>query len=141
MNEEFISGWTRAKNAAWDGLPKFLVATVVVIAVSSSSLWFSYWSMQHRLESVISEQQPPRFCERIGSCTTRTAGARDNDFQTNIALSRVQQTLNEREIRINRLEDKVYEMSTRPSARPDPFTGTQGRELDQRLKALEQNTP
>ena len=95
--------------------------------------------MSHRLESIAAEQQPLRFCERISSCNLRTAGARDNDFQTDIAISRIQQTLNEREIRINRLEDKVYEISTKASARPDPFTGTDGRDLDKRIRALESN--
>jgi hypothetical protein len=54
-------------------------------------------------------------------------------------LDRVAATLEERGFRIGNLEAKVYEIQTKPSSRPDPFTGTQGRELEQRIIELEYN--
>lgn len=39
---------------------------------------------------------------------------------------------------IHELEQQVSRLQAVPTARPDPFTGTQGRELERRLKLLEQ---
>jgi hypothetical protein len=49
-------------------------------------------------------------------------------------------TLHERGIRIGNLEEKVYELRNKPSSRPDPFTGTEGRALEQRIQELEYQT-
>lgn len=38
---------------------------------------------------------------------------------------------------MGKLEKAVEELMHNASARPDPFTGTQGRELDRRIKELE----
>jgi hypothetical protein len=49
----------------------------------------------------------------------------------------LQDTLAERGIRIANLEDQVYELRNKTSARKDPFTGTEGKELSRRLELLE----
>ena len=43
----------------------------------------------------------------------------------------------ERIERINEMEREVRRITTQPTARPDPFTGTQGRELEERIRQLE----
>jgi hypothetical protein len=48
-----------------------------------------------------------------------------------------EETLRERGERISNLEQQVYEIKHNPTARKDPFTGTEGRELKQRLEQLE----
>jgi len=48
-----------------------------------------------------------------------------------------EQMLLERGIRITNLEQQVYEIKTKPSSRPDPFTGTMGRALEKRIIELE----
>jgi hypothetical protein len=40
-------------------------------------------------------------------------------------------------MRIMNLEQQVYELKTKPGSRADPFTGSMGRELEMRIKALE----
>ena len=40
--------------------------------------------------------------------------------------------------RINRNEQVLVELRTNAAARPDPFTGSDGRELEKRIRALEQ---
>jgi hypothetical protein len=56
-----------------------------------------------------------------------------------VTTNTVNRTRNE--ISIARLEQQVHELTTYPAARPDKYTGTQARELeerlDARLKALE----
>jgi hypothetical protein len=39
--------------------------------------------------------------------------------------------------RMDKLEKTVEDLARKPDARPDPFTGTEGRELRNRLEALE----
>ena len=39
--------------------------------------------------------------------------------------------------RINELERDVHSLQRQPAARPDPFTGTEGRELEKRIRKLE----
>lgn len=43
--------------------------------------------------------------------------------------------------RIKKLEDQVEGLITHPAARKDPFTGTQGTELERRIQALEELGP
>ena len=38
-------------------------------------------------------------------------------------------------------ENDIHDLQSRTSARPDPFTGTQGRELRKRIEKLEENKP
>jgi len=137
VNEKLRSGIRRATDAAWDKLPEALTAAVVVIVVFSGGLWLDLRDARHTLQSVVDEQAAPRLCERIGICTSKTGGARDDDAAVWAVIHGMRQTLNEREARISHLEEKVYEISSKPSARPDPFTGTEGRELSRRLEALE----
>jgi hypothetical protein len=49
----------------------------------------------------------------------------------------MQETLAERGVRILNLEEEVYELRNKASARKDPFTGTEGKELSRRLEILE----
>jgi len=137
VNDWIKSGIHKATDAAWEKLPEILTASIVALVVFGGGLWLDLRDTRHALQSVMAEQQPPRFCERIGVCNVRTSGARGEDELVWVAIAGMRQTLNEREIRIQHLEDKVYEISNKPSARADPFTGTEGRELDQRIRTLE----
>lgn len=40
-------------------------------------------------------------------------------------------------LRMERLEAAIKDLTSRPAARPDPFTGTEGRVLRERIEALE----
>jgi hypothetical protein len=37
-------------------------------------------------------------------------------------------------------ERSIHSLQQQPSARPDPFTGTEGRELERRIRAIERGT-
>jgi hypothetical protein len=91
-------------------------------------------AVEQRLNTCASEQEPGRLCHRIATCTTATAGS-ISDLRSAIAEAR--STLQERGERISNLEAAVYNLTKKPTARPDPFTGTMGRELEARIKALE----
>ena len=84
-------------------------------------------------------QQTDRLCDRIGSCADGTSGARREISELRAAVKGHQETLIERGYRIGNLEQQVYELKTKASVRADPFTGTQGKELDERIKALEES--
>ena len=89
-------------------------------------------------ESCRFEQHPSQLCHRISTCNNVT---NQSLYELRSQVVGVRDTLTEREKRIANLEMKVYELAEKPEARPDPFTGAMGRELEQRIeeriKALE----
>ena len=93
-------------------------------------------------ESCRFEQHPSQLCHRISTCQSTTNTA---IYEIRSQIAGVRDTLTERGNRISNLEIKVYELAERPKSRPDPFTGTMGTELEQRLldriKALEESKP
>ncbi len=107
-----------------------LASLVDNIQHSISDLSTAVALVQADIESCRVEQQPDRLCHRIGSCGAATSSAL-SDLRSQIAG--VRDTLTERNLRITNLEQKVYELSEKPKARPDPFTGTMGKALEQRL--------
>jgi len=89
------------------------------------------------IESCKFAQQTDQLCQRIGSCADGTSGARRELAELRALTIGNQDTLIERGIRIMNLEQQVYELKTKPGSRADPFTGSMGRELEARIKALE----
>jgi hypothetical protein len=89
------------------------------------------------IESCQFDQQPNQLCNRIGSCIDGTSGARREISELRAVVKGNTETLLERGIRISNLEQQVYELKNKTGVRPDPFTGSQGKELEQRIKALE----
>jgi hypothetical protein len=136
MNEP--TGIKRAINAAWEKLPEVLTAAVVALVVFSFGMWIDTRDIKHELADILVEQAIPRLCERIGSCPGGTLGARNDAADLKALTSGMREMMNERGKRIDNLEQQVFELRNKPSARADPFTGTMGRELDDRIKQLEQ---
>ena len=91
------------------------------------------------IESCQYHQQADQLCQRIGSCVDGTSGARRELAELRAQVKGNHETLIERGHRISNLEHQVYELKTKSSVRADPFTGTQGRELGERIKALEES--
>jgi len=79
------------------------------------------------IESCKHHQQTDQLCQRIGSCSDGTSGARRELAELRAQVKGNTETLIERGHRINNLELQVYELKTKISVRADPFTGTQGR--------------
>ena len=130
-------GFKRAVNAAWEKLPEILIAAVVALSVFGFGLWLDTRDLKRNLASVMDEQEPVRLCERISSCSDGTSGAKREIAELRALTQGNRETLIERGIRISNLEQQMYEIKTKPSFRPDPFTGTEGRELENRIRALE----
>lgn len=93
------------------------------------------------IESCKSAQQTDQLCQRIGTCTDGTSGARREIAELRALTIGNRDTLIERGIRIMNLEQQVYELKTKPTSRADPFTGTMGRMLEERIKDLEEAKP
>lgn len=137
MNAPTRTGIKTAIESAWAKLPEIIVATLVALATVSFGLWLDCRDVQRDIRSILAEQEPDRLCERIGSC--RTSGENINSFwELRSELRSIQQKLEERGIRIATLETQVRELTTSPKARPDPFTGSMGRELEARIRELEE---
>ena len=93
------------------------------------------------IESCQFAQQTDQLCQRIGSCADGTSGARREIAELRALTIGNRDTLIERGIRIMNLEQQVYELKTKPTSRADPFTGTMGRMLEDRIKDLEEAKP
>jgi hypothetical protein len=119
-----------------------LAALVDNIQRSISTLSAAIAVNQAAIESCKIDQQPDRLCHRISAC-----GAATNTTLSDLRsqISNLTGILIERGMRIDNLEGKVYDLAEKPKSRPDPFTGTMGQELEQRLneriKALEESKP
>jgi len=145
VNEQ--TGFKRALSAAWDQLPHILVAAVVAIIVLIGGIWLGLRDVNHSVSAIQSEYSIDRFCERVGNCPCfeRMRQTVINIVQADERLAEVQKS-HEREAeqwktRIERLESQVYDILTKSNARPDPFTGTMGRELEDRINRLELKKP
>ena len=91
------------------------------------------------IESCQYHQQTDQLCQRIGACPDGTSGARRELSELRAQIKGNAETLIERGHRISNLEQQVYELKTKSSVRADPFTGTQGKELDRRIRDLEES--
>ena len=141
MNEP--TGPKRALDAAWDGLPKFLVAATLALSLFLGGLGWGYRELRADVDAILVEQATARLCVRITECgiCQHTADAIHELRQSIIRSEGHIASHNDESIewknRIKSLEQKVYDIQTKPTARPDPFTGADGRELDQRIRTLE----
>lgn len=143
MNETARTGIKRAIGAAWDYLPQVLVASIIAITVFVFGLWDTVRDHSTSIVAIKNDQCQTRLCERIHGCTTidRIEGAiaecRTNNERFISHADNAREAGQATQQRIIRLEGQVYEMRSSPSARPDPFTGSMGRELRERIEALE----
>ena len=113
----------------------------MALAFFGFGLWVDTRDIKHNLESVIEEQAPDRLCQRIGSCAGASGGASISIYELRAAVIAMKEKLDERGMRIVRLEQQVDELLNKPLARPDPFTGTMGRMMEERIKDLEEMRP
>jgi hypothetical protein len=104
-------------------------------------------SLYNDILNVAHEQTTERLCKRILECPVcDKLQTLATEAKTAIAESRHHIDSHNAESgewkrRIIVLEDKVYGLSTKATTRPDPFTGTMGRELEERIKELERKNP
>jgi hypothetical protein len=131
-------------NAIIDQLPHILVAAIAAIIVLIWGLWITTRDNASDIANLKSEYNTYTLCERLKSCPKCeeiTKALRDIDIAINNSEHHIESHNNESEQwkqRIIRLENQIYEMQTMPKARPDPFTGSMGRELEKRLQKLEE---
>jgi hypothetical protein len=143
VNETTRTGLRRAIAATWDKLPEALTATVVALVVFGFGVWIDVRDIKSDMDGIKTAQLPPRLCERIGDCATiAKLGDAMDICHRNVERCESHIVSHDREAeqwkqRIIRLEQQFYEINTQPKARADPFTGTEGRELERRLHELE----
>jgi hypothetical protein len=137
------TGVKRAVNAAWDKLPEVLITSITALAVFGFGLWINNRDLRSSIDGVISEQAAPRLCARVGECgqCQRFADSiidiRQTITRTEGHIDAHNRESDEWKNRIRELEKRVIDLNTRPSSRPDPFTGTEGRALEERIRGLE----
>ena len=147
-DDEPKSGWKRVLDATWDKVPQLVVGTLTALVVFS----FTGWITDRDLSAAVVALQEyvtkdATHMERLADCVKRPEceAVRAAVHSIELRLGKVEadwinhQTLSEeRKDRILELEREVRELTTNANARPDPFTGTMGRELSRRIERLEQ---
>jgi hypothetical protein len=143
LNGTTRTGIKRAFESAWEQLPHILLSAIVALTVFFFGLWLGHRDLVSVVDGVVADQAAPRLCSRIGECPVceRLIGVA-TEAKLSIAAAEHHIDSHNREAeqwkqRILALEQKLYDMSTRSTARPDPFTGSMGRALEDRIEALE----
>lgn len=131
-------------NAILDQLPHILVASIAAIIVLIWGLWLTTRDNAADIADIKSDHLTYNLCERLKSCpkceeigNTLKAFEIANAKTENHIVSHNSESEQWKQ-RIMRLETQLYEMQTNPKSRPDGFTGTMGRRLEERLRTLEE---
>lgn len=140
MNDEtkrtFRDLFGRIGEWLYDHAAETLAFLVAATAGAAFSLWIHLGAMGDRIEHVEERQSVGSLCNRIADCGAfaevedLARGCEKDQMLCGDRLSSLTGRMLEAERRLN-------DIRTLPSARPDPFTGTEGRMLEQRIKALE----
>ena len=123
------------------GMASLLVATVLA---GGTRLWtLSEHCTESRARLAILEQGVRELYERLERYPppSQLDGNRERLAAVERDLKGHQDTSIEWRDRISSLEKRMHELMTEPQTRPDPFTGTQGRELQRRIDRLEGMRP
>lgn len=128
-------------------IPELAFALVGGTGVLIASIWLSNRDVLDRLADVDAYiAKDTTHMEQLVDCVKRSeceavrailhahelrVTKLESEFEGHLAIAR------ERIERIQALEAEMRRLSTQPSARPDPFTGSMGRELEERIRNLE----
>ena len=150
MNDEFDSKTSLRKflDSLLVRIPELVLAFIGGFGVLIFSIWLSNRDLLDRFNDVDSYIAADRaHMENLADCVKRSeceavrailhahelrVTKLEGEFLGHEKLAR------ERIERIQAIESEVRRMATSPTARPDPFTGSQGRELEDRIRQLEQ---
>jgi len=120
----------------YDHAAETLAVSVFGIAGFAFGIWVHVGAMGERIDAVEDRQSTGSLCQRISDCNAfaevedLARGCEKDQMLCGDRMSALAARMLEAERRLNAIR-------TTPSARPDPFTGTEGRLLEQRIKALE----
>jgi hypothetical protein len=126
----------RAGEWIYDHAAETLAFLIAGTAGTALSLWIHLGVMDERIEHVEERQSSGSLCQRVSDCGAFAEVehlARGCEKDQMLCGDRLA-TLNGRMIEVER---RLNALRTTPAARPDPFTGADGRILEQRIKALE----
>jgi hypothetical protein len=123
--------------------------TTAVVALGGLvlSVLYAGWvigSLYNDIRHISDEQTSERLCARISECPvcdkllSFVDDYRVSNSEVKIHRESDAKEFREMQRRLLDLEQRTYELSTKSSARPDPFTGTMGRAMEERIHALEQ---
>lgn len=139
MNEKIIS--------SIDKLLGLNTTAVVALGGLVLSVLYAGWvigSLYNDIRHISDEQSTERLCARISECPVcDKLLAFVDDYRVSNSEVKIHRESDAREFRemqrrLLDLEQRTYELSTKASARPDPFTGAMGKALEDRIHTLEQ---
>jgi len=150
MNDDSESGKTgirRFLDSLLVRVPELVLAAIGGFGVLIFSIWLSNRDLIDRFAEVDAYiTKDSAHMEELADCVKRAEceAVRAILHAHELRLTKLESEFvgheklaRERIDRIQEVEREVRMMATQPTARPDPFTGTQGRELEERIRQLE----
>jgi hypothetical protein len=113
-------------------IPKVLFVFVLGLAGSALSVGLLSWR-----DIALTGQSLGHVERRVGALETAVQSIAVENTTNSLARADHKYQIEKLSAWIDRLRDDMSSITTKPSARPDPFTGTEGRALERRLDRLE----
>jgi hypothetical protein len=132
--------WDRWRDKILDAIPATLAASIATLGTVSGGLWLDVRDLAHQAREWSAYMDSRSDCAGRSECDA--VKARLHEIEARLAVSEThveshEKSAGEWKQRIMENERALRQMRTSPEARPDPFTGTEGRKLEQRIQQLE----
>jgi hypothetical protein len=113
-------------------LPKVLLAFVVGLSGSALGVGLVSWR-----DLALTGQSVGDLERRVAAVEVLAAAMGKETTMNSLARLEHRTQLDKLIDLVERIKEEVISLRIQPQARPDPFTGTQGRELENRIRMLE----
>jgi hypothetical protein len=132
--------WDRWRDKILDAIPATLAASIATLGGVSGGLWLDVRDLSHQAREWSAYMDSRADCAGRSECDA--VRAKLHEIEARLAVSETHVETHEKSAgewkqRILENERALRQMRTSPEARPDPFTGTEGRQLEMRIERLE----
>ena len=135
--ESTLESW---RKKLLDGIPAAITTAISALLLASGQLWITVRDHNHKISELESSLESLARCASQSECEQVRAILNAMDARLAVAETHVaahERSADEWKQRIIENERELRGLMQSPAARPDPFTGTEGRELEQRIQQLE----
>jgi len=113
-------------------LPEFLISAAIAAGVSSIGIGILSWR-----DLALADQRLRDVERRITYIETVMPGIVAENGVNSLERVHTKHVLDKLVAQMETVRDDVSALKQKPAARPDPFTGSEGRELEKRIRDLE----
>jgi hypothetical protein len=117
-------------------IPKVLLAFVLGLSGSALGVGLVSWR-----DLALTGQSVGDLERRVSDVEVLASAVATENVANSLAREDFKFAINKLHDSLDKLKDAVSDLKSKPGSRPDPFTGSEGRELEERIRALERNNP